>query len=56
MIYLILFVDIDECELAIDGCDQNCINIPGSFMCNCSEGYVLNEDGHTCDGESKIQN
>ena len=43
--------DIDECEVYIDGCDQDCINTPGSFLCNCSQGFVLNEYGFTCDGE-----
>ena len=37
--------------MGTDGCDQGCINIPGSFLCNCSEGYVLNEDSFSCDGE-----
>ena len=46
--------DIDECALDTDGCDQGCINTPGSFQCNCSEGYQLNEDGFTCDGNLKI--
>ena len=43
--------DIDECTVTPDICDQECINVPGSFMCNCSEGYLLNEDGLTCNGE-----
>ena len=42
--------DVDECGLDIDGCDQGCNNTVGSFLCTCSEGYVLNEDGYTCDG------
>ena len=46
--------DIDECALDTDGCNQGCINTPGSFQCNCSEGYQLNEDGFTCDGNLKI--
>ena len=44
-------LDIDECTVTPDICDQECINMPGSFMCNCSEGYLLNGDGLTCDGE-----
>ena len=40
--------------MGIDTCDQNCTNTPGSFLCNCSEGYVLGEDGYTCDGETKL--
>ena len=47
--------DIDECALDTDGCDQGCINTPESFMCNCSEGYLLDEDGYTCNGENKLE-
>ena len=34
-----------------DGCDQICTNDVGSFNCSCMNGYVLNADGRTCDGE-----
>jgi hypothetical protein len=44
------FIDIDECELDNGGCDQDCTNTLGSFFCNCSEGYLLIENGFTCDG------
>ena len=47
----VMIVDINECLLDTNGCDQGCINTPGSFLCNCFEGYVLNEDGYACDGE-----
>ena len=46
-------IDIDECSLDTDGCDQGCINTLGSFQCNCTEGYALNDDGFTCDGNVK---
>ena len=49
-----LFVDIDECAMNTDGCDQQCINTLGSFMCNCSEGYLINDDGFSCDGEGTL--
>ena len=32
----------------VDGCDQQCVNTPGSFECRCSSGYVLSSDGKTC--------
>ena len=34
-----------------DLCSQGCINVPGSYVCNCSEGFELNQDGFTCDGK-----
>ena len=43
-----MFTDINECTADIDGCSQVCINMNGSFICGCNEGYTLNEDGRTC--------
>ncbi len=34
----------------IDGCDQQCDNTPGSFNCNCDEGFDLDLDGASCNG------
>ena len=47
-------LDINECDLNIDGCDQTCVNTVGSFLCNCTDGYELNEDGILCDGKNYI--
>ena len=33
-------------------CYQVCINTAGSYICDCDDGYVLNVDKRTCDGES----
>ena len=35
------FTDIDECSLG--ECDQNakCIDVPGSFYCECIEGNLV---------------
>lgn len=33
--------DIDECALGISGCDQICVNDPGSYHCECNTGYTL---------------
>ena len=41
--------DIDECELQIDNCEQHCINIQGSFKCECRPGYTKN--GTKCQGK-----
>lgn len=34
-------VDIDECSN--EGCDQDCKNTFGSFVCSCREGFVLKD-------------
>ena len=43
--------DINECGTDKGGCAQTCINTAGSYHCSCDSGYVLDEDGHTCNGE-----
>uniref|UniRef100_A0A8C0BTP2 Matrilin 2 n=1 Tax=Buteo japonicus TaxID=224669 RepID=A0A8C0BTP2_9AVES len=30
------------------GCDHFCINTPGSYVCRCKQGYILNADQKTC--------
>ena len=42
--------DIDECADGNGGCEQNCNNTMGSYICLCDEGYELNDDNHTCKG------
>ena len=46
-----MYVDINECEINSGGCDQNCTNTIGSFICNCVLGYELDEDEVTCNGK-----
>ena len=48
--YYFYNVDVDECGDDTDGCSQTCTNTEGSFTCGCTDGYVLNVDGTTCDG------
>ena len=43
--------DINECASYNGGCSQSCINTPGSYMCSCSSGYILDIDGHNCTGQ-----
>jgi len=51
--YCIFYTDVDECD--IDGaCDQNCTNTNGSFICSCDDGYTLDSDGRTCNGNLYI--
>lgn len=35
--------------MGIHGCSDICINTPGSYKCQCSEGYTLAPDRMTCD-------
>ncbi|XP_073822904.1 sushi, von Willebrand factor type A, EGF and pentraxin domain-containing protein uif isoform X2 [Musca autumnalis] len=34
-------VDINECAKNNGGCDQKCVNSPGSYSCSCNTGYQL---------------
>ena len=41
--------DEDECKEPMkSGCSQLCQNTPGSFSCNCHDGYRLSSDSKTC--------
>ena len=46
--YVVNLVDIDECLSS--PCDHSCTNTPGSFVCSCNDGHVLDDDGNTCNG------
>ena len=45
--------DVDECTTNSDNCDQVCTNTVGAFNCSCNNGFLLNNDGATCDGRFK---
>ena len=47
-ILLLLLIDDDECYSANAGCEQLCINTPGSYHCSCRSGYT--KIGHRCEG------
>lgn len=36
------------CSIAEHRCDHFCINTPGSYVCRCKQGYILNADQRTC--------
>ena len=46
----ILILDLDECSLDTDTCDDNavCTNNAGSYTCTCNNGYSGN--GTKCEG------
>lgn len=49
-----LFVDVNECLFVNGGCDDICVNTPGSFQCQCQTGQSLNANGR-CSGRYYIQ-
>ncbi|XP_021007731.1 tolloid-like protein 2 [Mus caroli] len=42
------FSDKDECAKDNGGCQQECVNTFGSYLCRCRNGYRLHENGHDC--------
>ncbi|XP_045112088.1 signal peptide, CUB and EGF-like domain-containing protein 1 [Portunus trituberculatus] len=40
--------DKDECAVDNGGCQQECRNTLGSYVCCCSAGYKLGPDKHSC--------
>ncbi|NXH74257.1 MATN2 protein, partial [Hydrobates tethys] len=36
------------CSTVEHRCDHFCINTPGSYICRCKQGYILNADQKTC--------
>ena len=44
--------EIDECEKSeTNNCEQICVNVPGSFFCDCRDGYKLSANKHNCKGK-----
>ncbi|XP_075387294.1 nidogen-2 isoform X2 [Tenrec ecaudatus] len=43
-------VDVNECATGFHRCGPNslCINLRGSYRCECRSGYKIAEDQHTC--------
>ncbi|VDN98375.1 unnamed protein product, partial [Rodentolepis nana] len=39
---------INECERNNGGCQHRCINVEGSYSCDCNPGWQLGNDGRTC--------
>ncbi|XP_062831368.1 nidogen-1 [Anolis carolinensis] len=50
--------DIDECseQPTVCGSNANCNNQPGTFRCECLEGYQFSADGRTCVAVERVVN
>uniref|UniRef100_A0A8C6JX02 Metalloendopeptidase n=1 Tax=Melopsittacus undulatus TaxID=13146 RepID=A0A8C6JX02_MELUD len=42
------FSDKDECSKDNGGCQHECVNTFGSYICQCRNGFMLHENGHDC--------
>ncbi|BFZ22810.1 hypothetical protein BsWGS_25849 [Bradybaena similaris] len=40
-------IDIDECQQGSHNCEQECYNRPGSYRCNCFDGFVIDSADKT---------
>ena len=50
-----VILDTDECARNISGCNQNCTNTKGSYVCSCYPGYEIENDNKTCIGKHLMQ-
>lgn len=44
----VFFTDIDECAINNGGCQHECRNTIGSYVCSCHNGYTLHDNEHDC--------
>ena len=46
-----LNVDINECVISNGGCEHQCKNTNGSYICQCKKGFFLDGNAKTCSGK-----
>ena len=51
-VYVLLSTDINECvDTSTINCSQRCINTPGSYECDCYDGYqAITANATQCEG------
>ena len=47
IIYIFL-QDVDECAVNNGGCQHECKNVIGAYVCSCHNGFTLHDNGHDC--------
>ena len=47
--YFHFLTDIDECKT--NPCEMGCTNLPGSYKCNCRDGFVFDQKVKKCVGK-----
>ena len=45
------FSEISECGVGNGGCAQVCSDLSVGYECSCNDGYTLDGDGVSCNGE-----
>ena len=49
-----IHLDENECDVSNGGCQHQCENNNGSYVCHCNEGFFLDGNGKTCSGKREI--
>ena len=44
-------LDVNECDALNGGCEHQCKNRNGSYICQCNRGYSLSGDAKSCSGK-----
>lgn len=48
--------DVDECAVQRGLCrNGQCLNVVGTFLCVCNDGYELTADGRLCAGKEALR-
>ena len=53
-IFIALVVDINECDTGSHNCDHSCVNLPGTYYCQCDAGCLLDSNGYSCYGKESL--